>query len=51
MNNFCIFLKNVPLCVLKKDITWVCSLYSKNGKTTCDSPNTRESELDDFFKI
>ena len=34
----------------KKDITWVCSEYLKNGKTTCDSPNIRESELDDIFK-
>lgn len=34
----------------KKDITWVCSLYLKNGKTTCDSPNIRESELDSIFK-
>ena len=28
----------------KKDITWVCSEYLKNGKSTCDSPNIRESE-------
>ena len=34
----------------KKDITWVCSLYLKNGKNTCDSPNIRESELDVIFK-
>lgn len=34
----------------KKDITWVCSEYLKNGKATCDSPNIRESELDDIFK-
>ena len=34
----------------KKDITWVCSEYLKNGKTTCDSPNIRESELDAIFK-
>ena len=34
----------------KKDITWVCSEYLKNGKTTCDSPNIRESELDTIFK-
>ena len=34
----------------KKDITWVCSEYLKNGKTTCDSPNIRESELDVIFK-
>lgn len=34
----------------KKDITWVCSLYLKNGKSTCDSPNIRESELDAIFK-
>lgn len=34
----------------KKDITWVCSLYLKNGKTSCDSPNIRESELDEIFK-
>lgn len=33
----------------KKDITWVCSEYLKNGKTTCDSPNIRESELDTIF--
>lgn len=35
---------------IKKDITWVCSEYLKNGKTTCDSPNIRESELDYIFK-
>ncbi|MGM9834837.1 MAG: recombinase family protein [Bacilli bacterium] len=34
----------------KKDITWVCSEYLKHGKTTCDSPNIRESELDAIFK-
>lgn len=34
----------------KKDITWVCSEYLKNGKVTCDSPNIRESELDEIFK-
>ena len=34
----------------KKDITWVCSEYLKNGKATCDSPNIRESELDSIFK-
>ncbi|MBO5183821.1 MAG: recombinase family protein [Bacilli bacterium] len=34
----------------KKDITWVCSEYLKKGKTTCDSPNIRESELDAIFK-
>ena len=34
----------------KKDITWVCSEYLKNGKTTCDSPNIRESELDANLK-
>lgn len=30
----------------EKDITWVCASYLKNGKSTCDSPNIRESELD-----
>ena len=34
----------------KKDITWICSEYLKNGKTTCDSPNIRESELDAILK-
>ena len=34
----------------KKDITWVCSEYLKNGKSTCDSPNIRESELDFIFR-
>jgi len=34
----------------KKDPTWVCSEYLKNGKATCDSPNIRESELDAIFK-
>ncbi|MBQ4263494.1 MAG: recombinase family protein [Bacilli bacterium] len=34
----------------KKDITWVCSEYLKNGKSTCDSPNIRESDLDAIFK-
>lgn len=35
---------------VKRDTTWVCSLYLKNGKTTCDSPNIRESELNAIFK-
>lgn len=35
---------------VKKDITWVCSEYLKNGKVACDSPNIRESELDAIFK-
>lgn len=35
---------------VKKDITWVCSQYLKNGKVACDSPNIRESELDAIFK-
>lgn len=34
----------------KKDITWVCSEYLKSGKSTCDSPNIRESDLDAIFK-
>lgn len=34
----------------KKDITWVCSEYLMKGKSTCDSPNIRESELDNIFK-
>ena len=34
----------------KKDINWVCYEYLKNGKSTCDSPNIRESELDAIFK-
>lgn len=34
----------------KKDATWVCSLYLKNGKSSCDSPNVRESELNVIFK-
>ena len=34
----------------KKDITWVCSEYLKNGKSICDSPNIRESELNAIFK-
>ena len=34
----------------KKDITWVCAEYLKNGKANCDSPNIRESELDLIFK-
>ncbi len=33
----------------KKDITWVCSLYLRKGKSFCDSPNIRESELDVIF--
>lgn len=33
-----------------KDITWVCSEYLKNGKTICDSPNIRESELEIIFE-
>lgn len=34
----------------KKDITWICSEYLKKGKTACDSPNIRESELNEVFK-
>ena len=34
----------------KKDITWICSEYLKNGKKSCDSPNIRESELNNIFK-
>ncbi len=34
----------------KKDITWVCSLYLKNGKAACDSPNIRELEITTIFK-
>ena len=30
----------------KRDVTWVCSLYLKEGKKVCDSPNLRETELD-----
>lgn len=33
-----------------KDVTWVCALYLKNGKNTCDSANIRESELNRIFK-
>jgi site-specific DNA recombinase len=29
----------------KKDVTWVCSEYLKNGKKSCDTPNVREEEL------
>ncbi len=29
----------------KQDVTWVCSKYLKKGKSYCDSPNIRESEL------
>ncbi len=34
----------------KKDITWVCREYLKNGKKSCDSPNIREKELNVIFK-
>ena len=34
----------------KKDVTWVCSLYLKNGKSVCDTANIRESELNKIFK-
>lgn len=33
----------------KKDATWVCSNYLKNGKTACSTPNLRESELNLIF--
>lgn len=33
----------------KKDATWVCSNYLKNGKVACSSPNLRESELNLIF--
>lgn len=32
------------------DITWMCSNYLNNGKSTCASANIRESELYDIFK-
>ncbi len=34
----------------KQDITWICSEYLKKGKSFCDSPNIRESELNTIFK-
>ena len=34
----------------KKDITWVCSEYLKKGKTACETPNIRETELNFIFK-
>ena len=34
----------------KKDITWVCSKYLKDGKEYCDTANIRESELNYIFK-
>lgn len=39
-----IFLKN------KRDTTWVCSEYLKNGKKVCNTPNIRESELNHMIK-
>lgn len=34
----------------KKDITWVCSNYLKNGKSSCDNFNLRESEINSIFE-
>lgn len=36
-------------CKNKKEITWLCANYLKNGKQVCDSPNVRESELYKIF--
>ncbi len=33
----------------KKDVTWVCKEYLTHGKIRCDSPNIRESELENIF--
>ena len=33
----------------KKDVSWVCSTYLKDGKKKCNSPNIRESELNCIF--
>ena len=33
----------------KKDVTWVCANYLKYGKKVCDSPNIRESELNEVM--
>lgn len=34
----------------KEDYTWICKNYLENGKSSCNSPNIRESELDKIFK-
>lgn len=39
----------------KQDLTWICPVYLNHGKTSCDSPNIRQKELDfiieDIIKI
>lgn len=32
-------------CKASNDITWLCARYLKKGKSVCNSPNIRESEL------
>lgn len=34
----------------KKDVTWVCSMYLKHGKKSCNTANIRESELTTILK-
>lgn len=36
-------------CKATNDITWTCAEYLKNGKSACDSPNIRESEIYGIF--
>ena len=36
-------------CKSSDEISWFCSNYLKNGKSNCNSPNVRESEI--FFII
>ena len=36
-------------CKASDDITWTCALYLREGKSKCDSPNIRESELYSIF--
>lgn len=45
---------NVPFhrrlfCKATNDISWLCSKYLKEGKKVCDTPNIRESELNNIF--
>ena len=37
-------------CKKTNDITFLCSIYLKKGKKYCNSPNVRESELNNIFK-
>ena len=36
-------------CKAINDVSWLCAKYFKDGKTACDSPNLRQSEIYSIF--